>query len=233
MRKPSPATINLYNRLMEQQNKVRKILRRIHKNAEETHGAGRLPALVIPKPARKVRPDNFNKLSKAELQRRLKAFNAKLAEAKRLFGQGLRSYIARTVKDGYMELWKDQILFASGESPEGNFGKFSKEQIEGSYMGAYMEVFNMLQSMSPEMFLALLYTDKIIQFKYIYQDIISGTGEKENSWLQQQKDILEIYRSRKEQYRLLNSVEEIEPLVNHTKDTIKKSEERYNARRNK
>ena len=254
MRKPSPATINLYNRLMEQQNKVRKILRRIHKNAEETQGAGRLPALVIPKPARKVRPDNFNKLSNAELQRRLRAFYDRLAEAKNLFASGIKSYLSRTLKDGYIELWRDQIEQFFGETPEGYFGKFSKEQIENSEGGIYMKVFNQMQQMSPALFLALLYAGKIIQFKWIYQDMQAGLGGIKDSWVDTQYQAFLPYGSPKTRKEFYEQMEKVNPAFKdirqkytssveegeawsysgkNTKDTIKKSEERYNARRNK
>ena len=215
MRAPSERTINLYNRLVEKQNAVRRILRRVHKNAEEVSGAGRLPALVIPKKALKIRHSYFTHhrggrpLSAKEKEKIVSDFWEKYRLAKSLFSRGLKSYIGRTVKDGYLELWKDQILFMSGESPEGMFGRFSKEQIESSYMGAHMEVFNMLNQLSPEVFLALLYTGRLIQFKYIYQDMISGMGEKENSWLQQQKDLLSPYRSAHARKELLENTREL------------------------
>ena len=209
MRVPSEKTINLYNRLVANQNKVRKVLTRLHKQAEETSGAGRLPALIIPKSARKVRQNYFQGLSKEELKRRLKAFYAKLREAKRNFASGLKSYLARTLKDGYIELWRDQIQEFFGESPEGAFGKFTKEQIEESEGGLYMQVFNMLQQMSPSMLLALLYSGKIIQFKWIYQDMQSGLGGMKDSWTEQQLRILLPYASpkvRKEFYEKMESV---------------------------
>lgn len=240
MRVPSIKTIDLYNRLVANQNKVRKTLIRVHKNAEETSGAGRLPALVIPKSARRIKNNYFQGLSKDELKRRLKLFYAKYKESKRLFGQGLKSYLARIVKDGYLDLWKDQIDFVGGGRPEGAFGRYSKEQIENSYMGEYMEVYNLLNSLSSEVFLALLYSGRIIQFKYIYQDIISGTGEKENSWLQQQKEILEIYRSPKARKELMDSVRNIIPSSEdpyysgkHTDSTMKSAERRYSRSRKK
>ena len=194
MRKPSQRSIDLYNQLVESQNQIRKTLTRIHRQAEEAFGAGRLPSLVIPKKARKIRMSDFQGMNKIKLQQRLKMFWARYRESKRLFSQGLRSYIARTVKDGYMELWRDQILFNSGESPEGKFSKFTQEQIENSYMGEFMDVYNKLISLPAEAFLAMLYKGKIIQFKYIYEDMILGTGGKENSWLQQQKELLSLSR---------------------------------------
>ena len=211
LRRPSPKTINLYNRLVENQNKVRKQLRRIHKNAEEASGAGRLPTLVIPKSAHKIRHNYFEGLSSAELQRRLKQFYEKLNNAKALFASGIKSYLSRTLKDGYMELWRDQILFRSGESPEGYFGKFSTEQIENSYMGEFMEVYNMMMSLSAETFLALLYSGKIIQFKFIYSDMNTGLEKEPDSWLMQQKELLEIYRSPKARMQLFEGMKDIIP----------------------
>lgn len=219
---PSQRSIDLYNQLVAQQNKVRKQLIRIHKNAEEASGAGRLPALVIPKNAHKTTRDRFYGLSKSELQKRLKAFYQRYNEAKRLFGQGLRSYIARTVKQGYMELWRDQILFIGGEAPQGQFNMFTKEQIENSFVGEFMETYNKLNRLSAEVFLGLLYSGRIIQFKYIYAEMI-GNGNKEYSWLDQQNDNLVGMSSKKAQIELMNLMAGVEG--KHQKKTIKKAEE--------
>lgn len=186
LRRPSLKTINLYNELVDKQNAVRKKLIKIHKQAEETHGAGRLPALVIPKKARKVTQRFFDNLGAKALQR----FWADYRQKKALFAgsRPLNKYIAFTVVNGYRELWAEQI----GVDPATS--KYSEEQIENSDMGSYMEVYNMLFARGRELFfLALLNTNKIIQFKYIYQDMVSGLGDKENSWLQQQIQMASLY----------------------------------------
>ena len=220
MRKPSEHTIDLYNQLVEQQNKVRKKLYRVHKHAEETLGAGRLPSLVVPKSARKIRK-NYFEVDRASLQRRSKAFWNAYNEKKELFGQGLRSYLARTVKNGYMDLWRDQILFMSGESPEGVASRFTREQIDTSFMGEFMEVYNKLVSLSPEVFLAMLYSGRIIQFKFIYSEMI-GQGNKEYSWLDQQLDLLKETSKMKEQMRILDEMKD--ETGKHQQKTIKKAE---------
>lgn len=223
LRKPSQRTIDLYNQLVAQQNKVRKQLRRIHKGAEETLGVGRLPALIIPKSAHKVRQNYFEGLSKSELRRRLQAFWTRMNEAKKLFGAGIRSYLSKTVKEGYMELWRDQILFMSGEEPKGPARMFTKEQIENSYMGEFMQTYNRLNRLSAESFLAMLYHGDIIQFKFIYSEMI-GQGNKEYSWLEQQNDLLNTHKSLKNQKELLEQMADYEG--KHKKSTIKKAEER-------
>ena len=254
MRVPSERTINLYNRLVANQNKVRKTLIRLHKNAEETSGAGRLPALVIPKSARRIKNNYFQVLSKDELKRRLKAFYNKLRQAKANFASGMKSYLARTLKDGYIELWKDQINQFFGESPEGAFGKFSKEQIENSEGGLYMQVFNMLQQMSSAMLLALLYAGKIIQFKWIYQDMQAGLGGTKDSWTEQQLRILSPYMSPKARKEFYEKMESVNPVFKdirqkytssteegeawsysgkHTDSTMKTAERRYSRSRKK
>ena len=228
LRIPSQRSIDLYNQLVAQQNKVRKQLQRIHKKAEETAGAGRLPALVIPKNAHKVSRDRFYGLSKSELKKRLKAFYKRYNEAKQLFGRGLRSYIAKTVKQGYMDLWRDQILFNGGEMPEGPFNLYTKEQIELSFLGEFMETYNKLNRLSPEVFLGLLYSGRIIQFKYIYAEM-TGNGNREYSWIDQQNDNLVGMSSKKAQMELLALMSDVEG--NHQKKTIKKAEEAERRKR--
>ena len=186
LRRPSLKTINLYNELVERQNKVRKTLIRLHKQAEETHGAGRLPALVIPKKARKVTERFFANLGAKALER----FWADYANKKALFSgrNPLQKYISFTVVNGYRELWADQIGIDPATS------KYSEEQIANSDMGKYMELYNMLFARGRELFFLALYnTGKIIQFKYIYQDMISGLGDKENSWRDQQTQLIMLY----------------------------------------
>lgn len=195
LRRPSQRSIDLYNQLVANQNKVRKTLKRIHKNAEEAFGTGRLPALIIPKSARKIRARYFEGLSPKELHKRLKMFWGKLAEMKDLFSKGLKKYLARTVKQGYMDLWLDQIKAHSGEDPEAFGGRiFSKEQIANSDYGDFMQTYNRLFMLSPESFLALLYTGRMIAFKYIYLEMekIRKGFSSGNSWLEEQNDWLNL-----------------------------------------
>lgn len=228
MRRPSQKTIDIYNQLVEKQNEVRRQLIRIHKKQEETSGAGRLPALIIPKKARKISANRFQGVDRNAIRMRVKAFWRAYGEAKDLFGKGLTSYLARTVKDGYMELWRDQIDFMGGGRPEGVASRFTKAQIEDSYLGEFMATYNRLVSLSPEVFLALLYKGEIIAFKYIYQDMVNGTGQKENSWLEQQNQALDVYRSAKARMNLMEVTSKIigEKPVNHKNKTIRKAEKR-------
>lgn len=195
LRRPSQRSIDLYNQLVAQQNKVRKQLRRIHNRAEEVIGSGRLPALIIPKSARRIKKSNFEGLSSAELHRRLRAYWGKLGEMKALFSKGLSSYLAKTVKDGYMALWRDQIELFSGETPEGfNNQIFTKEQIDNSKYSDFMKTYNKLFMLSPEVFLALLYTGRMLSFKYIYEEMKRvGKGYvSEGGWLQEQNELLNL-----------------------------------------
>ena len=202
MRKPSQKSIDLYNRLIAEQNKARKQLSRIHKRAEETLGTGRLPALIIPRRARKIRSNQFEGLSAKELHRRLKQYWSNLASLKEQFSRGLTSYLAKTVKEGYMALWRDQILDFSGEKPdvfgytdkEGNYhGRlFSKEQIENSEYGEFMKTYNRLFMLSPETFLAMLYTGRMLAFKFIYEEMKNVRDSYSGSWLQEQNELLNL-----------------------------------------
>lgn len=219
MRRPSQKSIDLYNRLVELQNKARKKLKGIHKHAEETFGAGRLPALIIPKSARKINSNRFQGLSSAELHRRLKMYWENLSRLKEQFSEGLRSYLARTVKDGYMQLWRDQIELHSGETPDVFHGLlYSKEQIENSEMGAFMQTYNKLFMLSPEVFLAMLYAKRITAFKWIYLEM--EKGNMQGSWLQEQNEMLAV--GPKEQAKLVEEVlgEDIE--YKHSERVMKK-----------
>lgn len=198
LRRPSLREINIYNKLVEQQNKVRKKLLVIHKKNEEASGAGRLPALIVPKKAKKIRTNMFYGLDKQSLKRRLQAFWGRYHEAKSLFGKGIKSYLSRVVKDGYINLWKEQIQEKFGLLPEGSFGRFSPEQIkENSDVSEFLIVYNQLIGFSPEVFLALLYEKKIIQFTFIYQEMNGLHNDKENTWIHQQYEMLSLYRSPK------------------------------------
>ena len=170
LRRPSQRTIDIYNQLVAKQNQVRKTLIKMHKQAEETLTAGRLPALVIPKRARKYRNMFSAGLSKTELKRRLKAFWDKYRTAKELFSGGVSSYLKQMVFKGYKDLWIEQL----GEAPEGKFGRYTPDQIRLSRMGRAMEVYNMLFTHGSDLFLSLLYTDRVTEFKYAPQNSFFG-----------------------------------------------------------
>lgn len=228
MRKPSQKSINLYNQLIERQNKVRRQLKRIHQHAEETLGAGRLPALIIPKSGRKIKLSYFEGLSPAELHRRLKQYWSRLGQLKAEFSKGLKSYLARTVKDGYMELWRDQIELHSGERPEAFHNlRFSKDQIESSEYGGFMETYNKLFMLSPEVFLAMLYSGRLLSFKYIYREMERvGRGGAEGSWLEEQNELLAV--GPKEQAKLVEKVikDDLADDYKHSQKTMKEVEAR-------
>lgn len=201
MRKPSQHTIDLYNQLVERQNEVRKTLKKIHKRAEEALGAGRLPSLVMPTRTHKLRTNQFEGLSPKELQRRLKKFWTKYREAKALFGAGLRSYLAHTVKRGYVDLWREQLQSQLGLEGEGYNGRFTdlqmKEASESDRL--FMEAYNRMISLPAEMFYVMLMRGEIIQFQFIYQEMTYGTRDKENSWISQQLLLFDKNRGWKKQ----------------------------------
>lgn len=213
LRRPSQHSIDLYNKLVEEQNKVRRRLLRIHKKAEETISAGRLPALIIPKKARKI-ANNYFEVDKINLKRRIKAFWKKYSQAKEFFGKGIKSYLSRTLKDGYLELWRNQIQEQLGIKPEGGINAkvgawyFSSSQLEemSEEERKIAEIYNFLARLSPEVFLALLYRGKLLQFQFIYEEMRYGSS-KEYSWIDQQMELLEPYRSRKVQAELLRQDE--------------------------
>lgn len=248
LRKPSQRTIDLYNQLVSEQNKVRKRLLRIHKRAEEAVGAGRLPALIIPKRAHKIKHNYFD-VDKATLKRRLQAFWKRYREAKAYFGQGIKSYLSKTLKEGYMELWRERMADEEsglGLEPEGYRNNFSKEQLEEMTKDQrkVAEIYNFLNRLSPEVFLALLYRGKLIQFQFIYEEM-SGIRDKENSWVYQQAELLAPYHSKQNQIELLNQdsimrdeeakvryntkegkTREMTPSGEHRKETVKEAERR-------
>ena len=234
LRKPSQHSIDLYNQLVDIQNQIRKKLKRMHKNAEEVSGAGRLPALVIPKSAHKIRRSHFEGLSPAELRARLKMYWARYKTAKELFSGGLNSYLAKTVMKGYKELWLNGSgsFGGIGEKPEGYFGRFSKEQIENSDMGRAMEVYNLLFTHGTAFFMALLYTDKIIDFKWIYDDL---TGKVEaNTYLNQQIDNVVRYLSPKNRADLMKQAQYVTGEYKHSKRAKERAnyaEKQANARK--
>ena len=185
MRRPSQRTIDLYNQLVAQQNKVRKQMIGIHKRAEETLGAGRLPSLVIPKASHKIKKSYFD-VDRATLARRLREFWKKYNEAKTLFrGKSpINTYLARTLVDGYAELWREHII---QEDPEGYGGKYTDEQIMLGGNSTAMKIYNELFRRGRELFfLGLLNTGQIVSFQYIYQEAEAGNLDKENSWGYQQ-----------------------------------------------
>ena len=213
LRRPSQHSIDLYNKLVEEQNKVRRRLVRIHKKAEETISAGRLPALIIPKRARKIRADYFE-VDKVALKRKLRAFWKKYAQAKEFFGRGIKSYLSKTLKDGYLELWRNQMQEQLGIMVEGGkntkYGEWYFTPLQLKEMSEedrrFAEVYNFLARLSPEVFLALLYRGKLLQFQFIYEEMRYG-ARKEYSWIDQQIELLEPYRSRKVQAELLRQDE--------------------------
>ena len=221
-RRPSQRSIDIYNQLVETQNKVRKTLIKMHKQAEETLFVGRLPALVIPKRARKLRNIYSEGLSKAELKKRLERFWKKYREIKELFSGGVSSYLKSMVFKGYRDLWREQI----GIDPEGKFGRYSEDQITNSDLGRAMEVYNMLFTHGSDLFLALLYTQRVTEFKYIYDDLV-GKVEK-NYYLEDQvSKISDFIRSPKAREQLYLEAEKITG-YNHSKaivNKVKKAEE--------
>lgn len=221
-RRPSQRTIDIYNQLVQTQNKVRKTLLKIHKHAEETQSVGRLPALILPKKARKYRDIFSQGLSKAELKKRLKAFWDKYRKMKQLFSQGLSSYLKNMVFEGYRKLWIEQIGVEPASYKEGGrFGRYTNEQILHSDNGKAMEVYNMLFTHGSDLFMALLYTERVTEFKYIYDDLV-GKVEK-NYYLDDQiSKIRQFIDSPKARDQLFNEAEKVTG-YKHSKAVVNKA----------
>lgn len=213
LRRPSQHSIDLYNKLVEQQNKVRRRLLRIHRKAEEMIPTGRLPALIIPKKARKITNKYFD-VDKMSLKRKLRAFWDRYNKAKAFFGQGIKSYLSKTLKDGYLELWRSQMQEQLGLIVEGGanakYGAWYFSPLQLKEMSEeerrIAEIYNFLARLSPEVFLALLYRGKLLQFQFIYEEMKYG-AKKEYSWIEQQMELLEPYHSKKVQAELLKQDE--------------------------
>lgn len=220
LRKPSQHSIDLYNQLVEQQNKIRKQLRIAHKRAEEALGAGRLPALVIPKVAHKVKKSHFDNMSNAKLRLFWRAYR----EKKALFGAGLTSYIARTVMEGYKELFIDN-KYGIGFKPEGAFGRYTKEQMElYPEHEKKMQAYNALFTHGSEFFLALLYSNNIPEFKWIYIEF--RDGEKEDGFLDQTVENVSRFMSPRTRAQLMEHSQEIIGTYKHKDKTIKEAKRR-------
>lgn len=232
---PSQRSIDLYNQLVEQQNKVRKHLRKIHKNAEEALGAGRLPALVIPKSAHKVKKSHFQGLSPEKLRARLKAFWQAYGLKKELFKSGTNSYLNKIVVKGYRELWEGE--YGINEKPEHNYfgGMYSKEQIENADedRAKAMRAYNGMFTRGADYFIALLYTNNVVEFKFIYQELYQGMNNKEYSFMDQQIDINNRFSGPKQRAKLMEDAEAVIGDYKHKNKDKKKAkyyEEKDNAK---
>ena len=215
VRKPSQRTIDIYNELVSKQNKVRRALRKMHLHAEEVTPVGRLPALVIPKSAKKINKNTFADMGSYAL----KKWWAKYKVAKTLFSEGIKSYLKETVFKGYKELWSG--VNGIGEEPKGKFGRYSQEQILYSDNSRAMEVYNALFTHGVDFFMALLYTGKVTEFKYIYDDLM-GKVEK-NSYLEQQVDKIRRYFSPKARAQLMIQAKEVTGDYKHSESAKRKA----------
>ena len=226
LKTPSQRSIDLYNQLVAKQNKVRKTLRKIHKEAEASQGAGRLPALVIPKNAHKIKQSKFKGLSRAKRKAKLEAFWADYRELRDQFAGAdpLRKYIAKTVTAGYRALFRDLI----GIEPEAN-GYYSKGQIATSdeLTGKYMELFNKMFRYGNEMhFYKLLITGNILEFKYFYREFMYG-NENENTFVEEQLDVWKRANTIEARMQLDEALKQISPELYkelHKEETRKKAQ---------
>lgn len=208
LRRPSQRSIDLYNALVDKQNQVRKQLRKIHKHAEESIGAGRLPALVIPKTAHKIKKSYFVGLSPEKLRARLQAYWKTVRERKAIFASGLDSYLKHYVMKGYQELYTDNA-YGIGYKPNGYFGRYSKEQMEADEDNApKMRAYNALFTRGADFFMALLYTGHVVEFKWIYLEFKNGTS-KEINFLDEQTEEANRLSSPKNRAKLYEKAEEI------------------------
>ena len=104
---------------------------------------------------------------------------------------------------------------------------FSKEQIQESNFGKFMEVYNRLFRMSPEVFLAMLYTGRITAFKWIYLEMKNGDrAGAEGSWLQEQVESLDLVKGPKDQAKLVKEVLNEDIDYKHSKRVIERAERR-------
>lgn len=227
LRRPSARTVDLYNQLIQKQNKVRSVLRKIHKEAEQASGAGRLPALVVPKSSHKVRPNYFNGLTKAQLQLRLKRFYESYRNLRESFGgkDPLRRYIAKTVTSGYRDLFKD-LIGIEPASP-GFYSKSQRIHATDAMTAKYMDLYNKMFHYGNEMqFYKLLITGHIIEFKWFYREFMYGS-ENENAYVDQQLEEWDRFSSIEERMKLDKSLESISPELSrriHKSSTITKAQ---------
>lgn len=241
MRKPSQHSVDLYNQLVKKQNAVRRILKKIHKDAGDALGVGRLPSLVLPKRVKKV---NYSTNINA------KVFWRKYKEAQTLFaGQrgGLNTYLGKTLKQGYLETIRDWIdakpasFYNSRTQKEQTGVYYTLEQMNSAdeVTAKAMKVYNAYVRTPAIVFLGMLYVGAITPLKFIYDELRYGFGgknafnDKENSYLQQQIESFENYASGKNMIKFISKLGEVSEVfkevipngsVKHRTSTIAKAE---------
>lgn len=188
--KPTQRQMSEYDRLARIANKVRSTLLKVRKTQEQETPTGRLPALVVPKKHKLSNQINWRRIRK-ELGRQ--GFLKELKESRKLFGQGLRSYLRETFKRGYLMLWREHI----GLDPEDRFGRYSPLQMrEVDYKtGRFMQIYNRMLGMSPEIFYHMSKSGYLVDFKYIYAELV-GKGDVEWSALDEQLSNINDYMRR-------------------------------------
>lgn len=194
---PSLAQLDVYEELLKEQNKVRReILRRRVKIERERKGQ-RLPDLVIPKRAKIKKLKTYRFKSFREYQ-------SKVRELKRLYGRGIASYYKYTLKNNFLEAYRNMIQgamesegnYRTSYEPETMGGYYSKEQIEeAGDIGKYMRLYNQYLAMPSEKFQDMYDRGYIVPIRYIYQEMISGTKSQSVSFLEEQKEEFRIYNS--------------------------------------
>lgn len=196
--KPTHRQATLYDKLLKQQNKLRKRLIRQRKELEESTGVGRLPDLVIPSKAHTRRNvNNYSFDSYEEFRRKLKALT-------NLYGYNpdnrktdpLLRWYKLNYKDKILELWREKIAdvgdrFGAGKldvlhefGHEG--GRYTQAEIDRirelggdvSRLADYMEAYNELVGMRIAQFMDAYNNSYFPKYQFIYNDLEKlGVGE--------------------------------------------------------
>lgn len=201
--KPSLKQLQTYAELLLEQNKVRReILRKRAKISKQGDRRNTIPDLVVPKHVRirhdvKVYRSRFSDYSE---------YRAKVKELKRLYGRGFVGYYKEVYKRNILEGWRDSINTALRENgvyigngiEPASHGYYSKEQIEEyGDIGEYMKLYNRLVASDGQTFQDMYENGYITPLKYIYQEMLSGGKSSSISFLDEQNDLISIYRGKK------------------------------------
>lgn len=187
--KPSLKQLTLYDELLKRQNITRKKLLKRRKRAEEETSFGRgLPDLVIPKKVRRYRDlTRYRFDSYEEYRNQIRALQTlyggkgspDLQYYKETYRNNILGLFYHLDEFGKIQGWiKDYAGF--NEKPQGNFGRFSKEQIQRAYIGnedggKFLELYNKIISLSIGEFMTMYDFGYIPKIKYIYNEM-SGKG---------------------------------------------------------
>lgn len=174
---PTQKQYSEYERLLKRYNKIRNKIKKVHRYFSDADEGGRVPALVLPERHRKMTMQQIRISGR-------KLFQLKLKQLRSVVSGGMKSFY-KSYKASYLELYRTYIIQESPEYTPFNNGapflysdmQIKEMAIDDPKMGQFMNDYNDIVRMSPEIFAYLLKSGKIPAFKAIYADLVgSGTN---------------------------------------------------------